>query len=654
MNNIADFVTSPPGVFLFCFGIILSTVYIYFNFLKEITPISEQLKKAVMIIGKLPSDEMFAIHFEEFEREIKKIPILKQVWYEFSETLIIDPQLSPPVVLNTEAAEHFFTRNALIGNRLNLRFYSSFPNLLTGFGILGTFIGLVCGIWLASHGLSSSNAEHAKQALEKLLNGASLAFWTSIIGLITSMSFSWIEKYKIHELDQIRHKWINLLDGNLKRITSESINSQILAQTNQQTTVLEQFTGDLAFQIADAFEQKVSGTLEPLLVSLVEKVEQLSTSQKESSAQSTSDLVGAIEPLLSRVADSTEKMREDQKQDNHEMMQGLLDDFSSSLLGAAGEELSALGETIKGLSSQLDIQVNSMSKQHSEIQSVTNSHVENMVKQQGAMQDTVEKHAEEMNTIFLDQATQFHNEINKTVEIIANQQKSMQEMSKKQAEEMHSILSEGIAKFQNEITSSLSLVNTSLRDVVKDSALLLENTSEKFGDLFTTVSGQLNESLGKWDNVSQNVNLIFEKTQGCMSQVEILSESLLGSQDKISSMMTPFENAATHIATVTNEIVLVSSALNKNIEGLNSSQLEMKNIWINHEKRFEGIDDSLANTFQEIEGGLSRYTLIVKDFVHDLDKHSSSIASDLAGANSELREAIEDFTEALATNKQTS
>jgi len=653
MNNIANFVTSPFGVFLFCLAIILSTVYIYYKFLKELKPIKEQLQRAVLVIGKLSSEEKFAIHFDEFEREIKKISILKQVWHEFSETLIIDPQLNPPAILNTETAAHFFTRNSLIGSRLNLRFYSSFPNLLTGLGILGTFIGLVCGIWLASHGLSSSNAEHAKQALEKLLNGASLAFWTSIVGLITSMVFSWVEKNKVHQLDQIRHKWIDLLDGNLKRITSESINSQILAQANQQTTVLEQFTGDLAFQIADAFEQKVSGTLEPLLISLVEKVEQLSTSQKESAAQSTSDLVSAIEPLLSRVANSTEKMREDQKQDNHEMLQGLLDDFSSSLLGAAGEELSALGETIQGLSSQLDIQVNSLSKQHSDIQSVTNSHVENMVKQQGVMQDTAEKHAEEMNTIFLDRTSQFHNEINKTVETITNQQKSMQEMSKKQSEEMHSILSEGIAKFQKEITSSLSLVNSNLRDIVKDSSLLLEKTSEKFGNLFTTVSSQLNESLSKWDDISQNINLIFEKTQGFVSQIEILSESLLDSQDKMSSMMTPFENTATHIAAVTNEIVLVSSALNKNIEGLNSSQLEMKNIWINHEKRFEDIDDSLANTFQEIEAGLSRYTIIVKDFVHDLDKHSSSIASDLAGANSELREAIEDFTEALATNKQT-
>ncbi|TOQ08322.1 hypothetical protein CGH04_20465, partial [Vibrio parahaemolyticus] len=68
-----------------------------------------------------------------------------------------------------------------------MRYFNSVPNKLTGLGILGTFLGLVAGIYLASSGIGSNNIDEAKGALSHLLDGASLAFLTSIAGLITSM-----------------------------------------------------------------------------------------------------------------------------------------------------------------------------------------------------------------------------------------------------------------------------------------------------------------------------------------------------------------------------------------------------------------------------------------------------------------------------------
>jgi hypothetical protein len=59
--------------------------------------------------------------------------------------------------------------------------------------ILGTFIGLVAGIYLASTNLASDNIVLAKQAMQQLLHGASLAFITSIFGLSSSIVFSWRE-----------------------------------------------------------------------------------------------------------------------------------------------------------------------------------------------------------------------------------------------------------------------------------------------------------------------------------------------------------------------------------------------------------------------------------------------------------------------------
>ena len=57
---------------------------------------------------------------------------------------------------------------------------SALPNLATAAGILGTFIGIVLGLW----GFEVSNIEGS---IPDLLNGLEFAFLTSIIGLIVAV-----------------------------------------------------------------------------------------------------------------------------------------------------------------------------------------------------------------------------------------------------------------------------------------------------------------------------------------------------------------------------------------------------------------------------------------------------------------------------------
>ena len=602
MNYLASFITSFTGVLSFCGLIFMSALVVWFNFKKEINPINQQLKKANSFINKLPSKEYFANNLELFSADIRHIPLLKPAWNEFSGTLMTNYAIENPVISSTQSAANFFSRQAILGHQLNIRFYSAFSNLLTGFGILGTFIGLVCGIWLASKGLSSSNAEQAKQALEQLLNGASLAFLTSITGLICSLLFSWREKKVIHQLEQARYQWINSLDNNLQRVTSESLSLQALELSQQQTSLLKQFSADIAIQIAEHIDHKLSQSLGLDLTKLGNKID-----------QSNEQLISALTPLLTQIADSTAKMHENQQKDNLQMIEQMIASFSKSLLAAAGQEMQALGQTLQGLNQQLSTQVNDISQQYNAIQATTLTQIDSMNHQQALMQQT----------------------------------------AKQQADEMQLIFKNGMKQFKLEMTDSLDIVNNRLGKLVDDSSDLLDSSSKQIQSLFEKVSNSLDDSLEQWNDTAQNSSLFLKKTQGVMSQLENLSESFINSQDKFNRMMAPFENVTEQISEVSGDIVNVSKALNKNIERFNDNQLEMKQIWKKHEKRFKGVDDSLANTFQEIEAGLTRYTVIMKDFVNELDSHSSSISSDLAGANIELREAIEDLSDIMSaqTNK---
>ncbi|MDO4557041.1 MAG: MotA/TolQ/ExbB proton channel family protein [Lachnospiraceae bacterium] len=65
------------------------------------------------------------------------------------------------------------------------------PSTMTGLGILGTFVGLIMGI--SNIGFSSVNV--AISSLQTLIEGVSIAFYTSIAGMILSLMFNLTYKY---------------------------------------------------------------------------------------------------------------------------------------------------------------------------------------------------------------------------------------------------------------------------------------------------------------------------------------------------------------------------------------------------------------------------------------------------------------------------
>jgi len=66
----------------------------------------------------------------------------------------------------------------------------SMPGLLTGVGILFTFVGLTLGIF----GLDPTDADQLTRGVQKLLGGMSLAFLTTIAGIATALWWTWVSK----------------------------------------------------------------------------------------------------------------------------------------------------------------------------------------------------------------------------------------------------------------------------------------------------------------------------------------------------------------------------------------------------------------------------------------------------------------------------
>ncbi len=88
-----------------------------------------------------------------------------------------------------------FINEDLVDSVMHRNELNQVPGLLTGLGILGTFIGLSIGLEHFNTGTTAQMTD----SIEPLMNGIKVAFHTSIFGMVFSLTFNAIYKRKLYE-----------------------------------------------------------------------------------------------------------------------------------------------------------------------------------------------------------------------------------------------------------------------------------------------------------------------------------------------------------------------------------------------------------------------------------------------------------------------
>ena len=157
------------------------------------------------------------------ETAMQKEPMFRQPWAQFRKTLILEqvPWFVEPRIFSTRRAEEIFTQDTLLSHRVNLAFYSQLPSLVTGIGLLLTFLALFIG-------LSKLHADgHDIVGIQGLINGLAGKFLTSIVGLIAANLFTLIEKPMVFRLMNEHHSFLSLIDKLFPRKTMEQMLEQL-------------------------------------------------------------------------------------------------------------------------------------------------------------------------------------------------------------------------------------------------------------------------------------------------------------------------------------------------------------------------------------------------------------------------------------------
>jgi methyl-accepting chemotaxis protein len=234
----------------------------------------------------------------------------------FNAMLVDVPVPGKPLVRELKRggnASEVFNPGTLANGLVGSRFLLSVPSILTGLGVLGTFVGLQIGI--GSLELDSSQIEQLDKSIAPIIKGSSTAFATSVWGVACSLIFTVIEKF-LEWLALVKIRRLqNQLDGLIPRYTPEESMIEIQRAASQSEGILK--------ELAVAIGKEMQVAVEKLGSSITQAVKETLGGQ----AQTLGD--GAAKLMSVALTDELGKLQS--------AVTGMADGFKSEFIGASRE-----------------------------------------------------------------------------------------------------------------------------------------------------------------------------------------------------------------------------------------------------------------------------------------------------------------------------
>jgi len=584
LNNLdLSALVSTNSIYLYC-GIILAIGAIsYIRFSVLINPIIKELNDAISRVNESERNKTdFPEDYYQFKEWMEDTEYLDDSWREFEETLLIpgeDFDGERQVILNTHLTSVYFNQKNILWHKVNMRYYNALPNMLTGLGIVGTFIGLAVGIYIAAPGLNSESINDAKNALNHLLNGASLAFITSIVGLLSSLFFSFFEKRKIHRFNNLCQRLVSEIDARVEYFSAERLASKGLSESKKQSLALETFANDLAVSLGQVLEQQIS------------------------------------RPMIAAI----NELKEEQKSANDETLEKLISEFSQSITGAAGEEMKALASTMDSVSSGLESQINNMTKNQIEMQEASQNAVANMAE---AMAEGGKQIKDEINSA----VSALADGISRSLEAVSSQLNSAAEMLSDKLSESISGFDVILDKIQG-VTDKYEIITESTAALHSELNSSLEKARETVM-LAGEVNGAFNNSIQELSGFTESVSKSSTEINGSVSHMAGLVENIDSIQNTLKSH---WDNYNERFEAVDTSLSNSITALREGLDGYASSTNEYV---IGLDKHAARVVQDLASAVQEVNDAMENINETLEaqksSFTQSINTVSEKALSDLA------------------------
>lgn len=350
MNDFAMLLNQPWYVLVV--GSLLTVISAGFlgRFVWPAWRLGRDLSKSVKALASVKkSVDGNVVELDDIARESMSTPMLSHLWGEYAATLHAERKADDAGQSRivrwraTSMAASFFTEQAIVGTPLKTEFYKHLPGILTGLGIIGTFLGLILGL----RNFDVSNPSQVQSQLQSLFDSVGHAFYMSAGAISLAMLFTWIEKSivtaRYRQVEELRQ----LVDGMFDAGAGEEYLERLVKSSETQATQ--------ASQIKDALVADMREILTTLTTRQVETQTRLFNEQMEAHTRQTGQISQEIGKAIADnlggpmqdIAAAVKSVGESQGDAVNKMLTDVLASFAARMEDMFGGQMRGMTDLLK-------------------------------------------------------------------------------------------------------------------------------------------------------------------------------------------------------------------------------------------------------------------------------------------------------------------
>jgi hypothetical protein len=233
----------------------------------------------------------------------------------------------------TALAENFFSEQAVVDTRLRTEYYKHLPGILTGLGIIGTFLGLIIGLGRFK---VPKDLTKVQEQLGQLIDSVGHAFYVSAAAIALAMLFTWVET----SLVAARYRQVE----SLREIVDSMFKGGAGEEYLERLAVAAETSATQAAHIKNA-----------LVADLKEILTTLATQQIEAHAQQTGQMsadVGravseSLGPPMEAISKAVQGVSANQGEAVNKMLTDVLASFSAQMREMFGGQMQGMSEILR-------------------------------------------------------------------------------------------------------------------------------------------------------------------------------------------------------------------------------------------------------------------------------------------------------------------
>lgn len=254
---------------------------------------------------------------------------LAPAWHAYDAQVLLQPSIDGEDERWAPAsADLAFSEDALVDARINRSFYLAVPGLVTGLGLLLTFLAILIAL------LDVRVEESQVFGLEGLVAGLSGKFVSSVVALFFASIFLAFERSLLHRVSNARLRLVRTIDGLVPRRTELAVLADLQKQFEEQSVAMRMLNTDLA----PTLNRSLSESMGPTLQRMAQTIDELNQLMRAAEAQKQESITGSLEAMLARLEQSMVSTLDRMGQQ-----------FATSLSGSATQQFEQAAGSLSGL-----------------------------------------------------------------------------------------------------------------------------------------------------------------------------------------------------------------------------------------------------------------------------------------------------------------